>query len=76
MKTRSIKVGDSVARRLTKRATDLGVPQSEVVQSAIGKELSSKAQKSCGDLMEELGGLFKGPTDLSTNPKHMDGFGR
>ena len=34
-------------------------------------------QKSLYDVLTERGilGCFDGPTDLSTNPKHMEGFG-
>ena len=77
MKTLSVKVTDSVAKRLTKRAGDLGTTQSEIVRRAIEKELSGNHKsKTCGELMEELGGFFEGPPDLSTNPKYMEGFGR
>jgi hypothetical protein len=35
------------------------------------------AEKSLYDVLSERGilGCFDGPTDLSTNPKHMEGFG-
>lgn len=35
------------------------------------------ADKSLYDVLTERGilGCFDGPTDLSTNPKHMEGFG-
>lgn len=35
------------------------------------------AEKSLFDVLTERGilGCFDGPTDLSTNPKHMEGFG-
>jgi hypothetical protein len=34
--------------------------------------------KSLHDVLEERGilGCFDGPTDLATNPRHMEGFGR
>jgi hypothetical protein len=34
-------------------------------------------EKSLYDILSERGilGCFDGPTDLSTNPKHMEGFG-
>jgi hypothetical protein len=39
---------------------------------------NSSTQKSLYDVLSERGmlGCFDGPTDLSTNPKHMEGFGR
>lgn len=37
-----------------------------------------ETDKSLYDVLSERGmlGCFDGPTDLATNPKHMEGFGR
>ena len=39
------------------------------------KNGSGKPQVSCYDLSKHLCGIYDGPSDLSTNPKYMDGFG-
>ena len=46
----------------------------EFVESQFGD--ANKADgKSAFDLVKRLVGTLKGPSDLSTNPKHMQGFG-
>jgi len=37
---------------------------------------NSRGEKSCAELMGEFGSVFRGPRDLSTNPKHMRDFGK
>src|SRR3972149_3931917 len=48
-------------------------------QPAVATEPNGQAfpEKSLYDVLSERGilGCFDGPTDLSTNPKHMEGFG-
>jgi len=38
--------------------------------------LSEGKEKGWGELMEEIGGFFEGPKDLSTSPKHLGGLGQ
>jgi hypothetical protein len=47
------------------------------IQPAQAK-VANAVEKSLHDVLAERGmlGCFDGPTDLSTNPKHMAGFGR
>ena len=50
--------------------------------SARAKRQVAHAEETVFDVMERSGligclkGLPRSPTDLSTNPRHMDGFGR
>jgi hypothetical protein len=50
--------------------------QSQTI-AAVEPNGDATAQKSLYDVLTERGilGCFDGPTDLSTNPKHMEGFG-
>ncbi|HEX2751228.1 MAG TPA: DUF72 domain-containing protein, partial [Verrucomicrobiales bacterium] len=31
---------------------------------------------TCAELMDDPGGAFEGPADLSVNPKYLEGFGK
>jgi predicted DNA-binding protein len=81
MRTITIKVPEELARRLEKRAERLGISKSalvrESVQNALQNEDAEAAQASAYDLMKDgCGCVDSGIGDLSTNPKHMEGFGR
>jgi hypothetical protein len=80
MKSVSFKLPDSLHRRLTKAAKDHRVHQSQILRNALEAYLiGPKGQKrpTMWDLVGDLAGCLKGgPTDLATNPKHMEGFGR
>lgn len=66
-------------QRLEVEAAREGVTPSEIVRRAIDEHLGKQAPtENCRQLAERLGilGVYKdGPTDLSTNPIHMEGFG-
>ena len=79
MKSVSFKLTDSLHRRLTKAAKDRRIHQSQILRNALeayliephaGKRLTMR------DLVGDLIGKFEGPSDLSTNPKYMEGFGK
>ena len=81
MKTMTVKLPDEVAIRLEKRAERLGVSKSAVVRESLERELLSsdapEDEPSAYDLMKDgFGCVNSGLGDLSTNPKHMEGFGR
>jgi len=83
MKTITIKLPEELDVRLAKRAKRLGVSKSEVARGAIKRELEgSKAGSveetpSAYDVMKGgFGCVASGIGDLSTNPKHMEGFGK
>jgi hypothetical protein len=74
-------------RRLAQLAERMGKDWTEVLDGLLcsaptsieGSEPNGEALigKSLFDVLTERGilGCFDGPTDLSTNPKHMEGFG-
>jgi hypothetical protein len=76
MKTISVKLPRTLAEWLSRRAQDRGQSQSELVREALEKHREGNGKPSCHDLLEDLCGSIKGPCDLSTNPKHMEGFGK
>lgn len=81
MKTITCKLRDELAVRLEKRARRLGVSKSELVRESIERELGRNGvvedEPSMYDLVkDDLGCVDSGVTDLATNPKHMEGFGR
>lgn len=77
MKTLSVKLPDPLAQWIERRSKKLNRTQSEVVRAALERERDGGGQvKSCRDLLTELDGFFDGPKDLSTNPKHFEGFGK
>ncbi|MBM3341611.1 MAG: CopG family transcriptional regulator [Betaproteobacteria bacterium] len=75
MKTLTVKLPDSLAAWLTRRARDLDRSQSDLVRDALERYRQGEGGVSCHDLMADLCGVVDGPTDLSTNPKHMTGIG-
>lgn len=83
MKTITIKVPEELDARLTKRAKHRGVSKSEVAREALARELQSDSAEAVNEepsafdvLKDDLGCFDSGVGDLSTNPKHMEGFGR
>jgi hypothetical protein len=76
----NVRVQSRVKEQLEAEARARGVSPSHIVRQAIEEHLrQQKPGESCYDLAKRLGiiGSAEGlPTDLSTNPKHMEGFGR
>ena len=79
MKTISLKLPAPLANWLAKRANQLGRSRSDLVRQALEEQRqgkNSRGEKSCAELMAEFGGFFRGPRELSTNPKYMRDFGK
>lgn len=81
MKTLTIKVPDELARRLEQRAKRSGRSKSSLARESIERDLDRDSlleePPSVYDLVkDDLGCVDSGVTDLSTNPKHIEGFGR
>ena len=79
MKTLSLKVPEALFEKLTAAAGKRGASRSAVVREAIqlfvrGGNHGSGA--SCLDLARDLAGCAKGPRNLSSDKKHMRGYGR
>lgn len=75
MKTITVKLPDPLAAWLSRRASELGRPQSEIVREALQRVSEDTSGLSCHDIFADVCGTIEGPKDLSTNPRHLDGFG-
>lgn len=79
MTTITCKVPDGLDARLEALAEKRGVSKSEIVRDSIARTVEEglkSAKPSAYDLMKDACGIVKGgPSDLATNPKHMEGFG-
>jgi metal-responsive CopG/Arc/MetJ family transcriptional regulator len=75
----NVRVEPGLKRRLEAEAREKGVSPSEIIRRALEQHVrQQKPRESCYDVAKRLGiiGSAKGlPTDLSTNPEHMEGFG-
>ena len=78
MKAISIKLPEPLLHDLAQRAKTSATSQSEIIRTALAAYLQRDAQPSttsCADRAQRWTGSMQGPADLSTNPKHLDGFG-
>lgn len=78
-KTLSVKVPETVDEEIDRYADDRGKTKSWVVREAI-REYFVRAENARGpsvlSLAEDLAGSVEAEPDLSTNPEHMEGYGR
>jgi predicted transcriptional regulator len=75
VKTVSVKLPPALAAWLTQQARELRRTKSDLVRQALERQRSTSSQGTCMELMQDICGSVQGPTDLSTNPKHLAGFG-
>jgi Arc/MetJ-type ribon-helix-helix transcriptional regulator len=80
MKTLTVKLPDELAVRLEKRARQFGISKSALVRESIERDLTRdgrvEEQPSIYELVkDDLGCFDSGLGDLSTDPRHMEGFG-
>jgi Arc/MetJ-type ribon-helix-helix transcriptional regulator len=81
MKTLSFKLPESLANWLEGEAKLTRRSRSAIVREALelrrhGRDRGRKTKRTMADELEDLRGSISGPTDLSTNPKHLNGFGQ
>jgi metal-responsive CopG/Arc/MetJ family transcriptional regulator len=76
----NVRVDPRLKQQLEAEAREEGVSPSEIVRRVLEEHLQKRPpRESAYDLAKRIGliGVFKGgPSDLSTNPAHMEGFGR
>ncbi len=76
----TIRVSESLVKRLKKQAGMSGRPESVLVREALEKYLSEEPPSQSAYSLARNAGLIGcvrgGPTDLSTNRKHFEGFGK
>lgn len=79
----TIRIPERLGQRLRHRSRMKGLPESEVVREALETYLGQSAEgRSAYELAEEAGLIGSMPRgarspakDLSTNPRHFEGFG-
>ena len=76
MKTISVKLPAPLATWLAQQARELRRSKSALVRQALEQQRSKARKGTCLELMEDLCGSVHGPRDLSSNPRHMEGFGQ
>jgi hypothetical protein len=75
MKTLTLRIQDSLDQWLTQEAHRLGRSKSEIVRETLVRANKGRKKVSLHDRMKDVCGIVKGPRDLSTNPKYLEGFG-
>ena len=75
----NVRVEPHLKRQLEAEAREKGVRAADIVREALEAHVKQRTPRlNCRELAEQLGilGCAEGlPTDLSSNPKHMEGFG-
>lgn len=80
MKTLSLKVPEALDRKLAALVRRRGVRKSIVVREALSRYLDESPEVRHGSFLDLAGDLFgcvkAAPPDLSSNPRHLAGFGK
>ena len=81
MVTLTIKISSTMEQELLEASDQAHLSKSELVRRAleayIGQRKTTAPFVSALDQAGDLVGCFSGgPSDLSSNPRHLDGFGR
>ena len=81
--TLTIELPDDLAARLEVASVQTHVPPAQLVRTALEKALAAPAADWPADgpslydrMRDAIGCVSTGIGDLSTNPKHMEGYGR
>ena len=80
MKPLSVKLPETLAQWLAGEAKLRRRSRSAIVREALEEQRDGRAKEkkpaSMADALHDLKGTLRGPRDLSTNPRHLEGFGR
>jgi hypothetical protein len=79
VKTISLKLKDSLLRKLERKAKERGQNKSEVVRAALERFLDGAGTVTPGSALAAAlpwVGCAEGPRDLSTNRKYLEGYGK
>ena len=79
MKTITLRIPSALATRLATVAREGKTTKSAVIREALEAFFEGNGTPQSGsalDSIRDLVGCFEGPGDLSSNKKHMEGFGR
>ena len=77
-RTLTLKLPDGLATRLQAAVRKRGRTQSQIVREALEAHLDggSTGAETFLDRARDLAGSVSGPSDLSSNPRHLRGYGR
>jgi hypothetical protein len=78
MVTITMKLPENLAARLAQEAQRRKTTRSELLRQCVELALSGAAGEeppSFHSLAQDKSGCFRGPRDLATNPKYLEGFG-
>jgi predicted transcriptional regulator len=75
MRTVSFKLPEALDEELGRLARRRGASKSELAREAL-EALARGKRRSVTAVAGKLVGALEGPTDLSVNAKHLDGYGR
>lgn len=79
MATVTVKLSDALAARLKAAVKRRGRSQSALLREALEAHLELEDEGLAGTCLElagDLAGCLDGPADLSTNRRHLRGYGR
>lgn len=76
MPTLSIRLTPQESARVSRVARKRKVSRSQVVREALARLEEPGPRSLLHDWADAVGIIKGGPRDLSTNPRHMKGFGR
>lgn len=79
MQAISLRLPDPLFFDLMSHVKATAQTQTELIREAISDYLKRKApvrKRSAADLAAKFAGTHDGPSDLSTNPKYLEGLGR
>jgi len=76
----NVRVDERLKQELEAEPREKGVSPSDIVRQALEEHMRQRTpRETCLDIARRIGilGIYKdAPHDLSTNPEHMEGFGR
>lgn len=79
MKILTVKVPETLDLKLAAVAAKRGESKSNLIRTAINSILKADetvTSNSCLDIAIDLVGSVEGPSDLSSNKKHLNGYGK
>lgn len=71
----TVRLDDELMRRLDEEAARAQLSRSRLIREILRARLQRRPP-SAYDVLAPYSGILDGPTDLSTNPKHLKGMGR
>jgi hypothetical protein len=78
MDTLTLKIPEILKSKLNRYAKQKGLSRSEIVRKALSDFFSEGGVRLGAflDFSEDLAGSIEGPSDLSSNKKYLDGYGK